>query len=148
MTRQSINEAVSVSSLLVSAISGIVGVWHCPTASWYRWVAVGFLFVFGISAFLALMQSRWALFGGFKEVANQHFQNQDILLDGHQYIACQFTNVTFVYNGGKSGGFDTSCIVKNPAFRTGDPKMGQMLAFLHNLRLMREDSVGRYTPKL
>lgn len=148
MTRQSINEAVSVFSLLLSAIFGIVGVWGCPTSGWYRSIAVGFLVLFGISAFLALMQSRWAPFGGFKEIANQHFENQDVLLDGYQYMACKFTNVTFVYNGGKAGGFDTNCIVKNPSFKTGDPQMGQMLAFLHNLRLMREDSVARYTPKL
>jgi hypothetical protein len=81
------------------------------------------------------------------EIANQEFLNTDVLLDGHLYIACRFTNVTFVYNGGDCGGFAGHCLFKDVGFKTGDPKMGQMLAFLREIKMMREDSFGLYTPK-
>lgn len=46
-------------------------------------------------------------------------------------MACRFTNVTFVYNG---GGFTGHCLFKDVGLKTGDPKLGQMLAFLREIK--------------
>lgn len=35
----------------------------------------------------------------FRIVAHQEFRNQNVLLDGCDYVGCTFRNVTFVYNG-------------------------------------------------
>lgn len=145
--RQAINEAVGVLSLVASAGFGLVGAWGCPTAKWLHWAALGFLVLACACGSFGLWLARWWKPKGTKEIANQDFLNTDVLLDGHLYIACRFTNVTFVYNGGDCGGFTGHCLFKDVGFKTGDPKMGQMLAFLREIRMMREDSFGLYTPK-
>jgi len=145
--RQSINEAVGVLSLIVSSVFGVIGVWGCPTAQWIKWTAFVSLVVAAGCACFGLWLARWWKPKGYKEIANQEFLNTDVLLDGHLYIACRFTNVTFVYNGGDAGGFTGHCLFKDVGLKTGDPKLGQMLAFLREIKMMREDSFGLYTPK-
>lgn len=84
-----------------------------------------------------------------KEIVNQTFQGQEILLDGYVYIGCTFTDVTFVYNNGETGGFDPTCKVGgNFGFKSRDPHIQQMLFFLEHLRFMRPPVKGRYTPVL
>jgi hypothetical protein len=69
-------------------------------------------------------------------------------MDGHLYLACRFTNVTFVYNGGNAGGFDGHCLFGGSlGLKTGDPKLGQMLGFLREIKMLRPDSFAMYTPK-
>jgi len=146
--RQAINEAVSVASLVVSALSGAVGVWQCPTGAWLHWIPIVFLSVGGVFGFVALWQSRWSKPGRYVEVANQSLLNQDVVLDGHLYLDCKFTNVTFVYNGGDCGGFNGQCLFGGSlGFKTGDPKMGQMIGFLREIKMLRPDSIAMYTPK-
>ncbi len=145
--RRTLNEIATMASFAISALSAVIQLRGCPTGTWFRWIPIAFLGLGILFAFFALWQSRWSKPKGHKEIANQEFLNTDVLLDGHLYIACRFTNVTFVYNGGESGGFTGHCLFKDVGFKTGDPKMGQMLAFLREIRMMREDSFGLYTPK-
>jgi hypothetical protein len=85
----------------------------------------------------------------YKEIVNQSFQSQDVLLDGHIFINCTFTDVTFVYNNGETGGFDSTCKVGGHyGFKSRDPHIQQMLYFLVHLRFMRPSVNGRYTPIL
>ena len=146
--RQAINEAISVTSLVVSALSGVVGVWGCPQTPWLHWVPLCFLAAGGSFGFVALWQSRWSKLKGYTEIANQDFLNQDVVLDGHLYLACRFTNVTFVYNGGDCGGFNGHCLFGGSmGFKTDDPKVGQMLGFLKEIKMLQPDVFARYTPK-
>jgi hypothetical protein len=145
--RQSINEAISVASLFIGALSGVVEVWGCPQMTWLHWIPLGFLAVGSALGFVALWQSRWLRPKGYKEIANQEFLNQDVLMDGYLYLACRFTNVTFVYNGGECGGFSGHCsFERSLGFKTGDPKIGQMLGFLKEIGMLRPDAFARYTP--
>jgi hypothetical protein len=85
----------------------------------------------------------------FKEIVNQRFQGQEILLDGYVYIGCAFDDVTFVYNNGDTGGFDPTCKVRgNIGFKSRDPHIKQMLFFLEHLHFMNPAAAGRYTPIL
>jgi hypothetical protein len=118
----------------------------CPTARWIRWTAFGALLLAGACGSFGLWLARWWK-KGYKEIANQDFMNTDVLLDGHLYINCRFTSVTFVYNGGDCGGFTGHCLFSGVGLKTGDPKLGQMLAFVREIRMMREDSFGMYTPR-
>jgi hypothetical protein len=146
--RQAINEAISVASLLVSALSGAAALWGCPHMTWLRWIPIGFLVLGSTFGFVALWQSRWSKPEGHTEVANQEFMNQDVLLDQHLYLACKFTNVTFVYNGGDCGGFNGHCLFGGSiGFKTSDPKVGQMLGFLKEIKMLRPDAFALYTPK-
>jgi hypothetical protein len=116
--------------------------------AWIHWLPVGFLAVGGAFGFVALWQSRWSGSKGYTEIANQEFLNQDVLLDRHLYLACKFTNVTFVYNGGDCGGFNGHCLFGGSmGFKTDDPKMGKMLGFLKEIRMLRPDAFAMYTPK-
>jgi hypothetical protein len=146
--RQAINEAISLGSLVISALSGAVGMWGCPQTAWFHWIPVGFLVLGGVFGFVALWQSRWPQLKGYTEIANQEFLNQDIVLDGHLYLACKFTNVTFVYNGGDCGGFNGHCLFGGSlGFKTGDPKVGQVLGFLKEIRMLRPDAFTQSTPR-
>jgi hypothetical protein len=146
--RQRIVEGISVASLLVSAIFGLVGVWGCPNAKWLHWTVLGFLMLGSVSGFVALGVARWSQRKGYTEIANQTYLGTDVLLDGHVYLACTFTNVTFVYNGGDSGGFDGHCLFGGSlGFVTGDPKLGQMLGFLREMKMLRPDAFAMYRPK-
>jgi hypothetical protein len=146
--RQAINEAVSMASLAVSAVLGVIGVWGCPNATWFHWTTVGFFLLAGAFGIGALWQARWSKSKGPKEIANQEYLNCDVQMDGHLYLACRFTNVTFVCNGGDAGGFDGHCLFGGSiGLKTGDPKLRQMLGFPREIRMLRPDSFARYTPK-
>lgn len=146
--RQAISEGISVCSLIVSALFGMIGAWGCPKPTWLHWGALGFLVVAGIFGSFSLWLARWWKPGRYTEIANQPFLNCDVLLDGRRYLACKFTNVTFVYNGGDAGGFDGECLFGGSlGFRTGEPKVGQMLAFIKELRLLKDGAFVQYTPK-
>lgn len=146
--RQAINEAVSVASLVLSALSGVVGVWGCPMTTWFHWIPVALLAIASVFGAWALWQSRWHRAKGYIEIVNQEFLNQDVVLDDHLYLACKFTNVTFVYNGGDCGGFNGHCLFGGSlGFKTGDPKVGQMLGFLKEIEMLRPDAFAKYTPK-
>jgi hypothetical protein len=64
-----------------------------------------------------------------KDIYGQKFTDQTVPLDGYGYFNCEFSGVTFVYNGGPSR-------IVNPKFtgrfrvRTYDQKMMGMLTFL------------------
>lgn len=146
--RQTINEVAAMASFAFSAFSAIVEVWGCPHVRWLRFIPVTLLAIGIIFAFTALWQSRWFPSSRFKEVANQQFQNRDVLLDGYRYTNCVFTNVTFRYAGRECGGFDGDCKFSGIGFIASDPAVGQMLEFLRELRLLREDAAVRYTPRL
>jgi hypothetical protein len=146
--RRTLNEIATMASFAVSAFSAVVQLRGCPLSSWYRWIPIVFLGLGILFAFFALWQSRWSKPKGYKEIANQHFLNTDVLLDGYLYVACKFENVTFQYNGADSGGFTGQCLFNGPpSLKTSDPKLKQMLAFLYSIGMIREDSSGLYTPK-
>jgi hypothetical protein len=135
-------------SLAVSAVFGVIGVWGCPNAIWFHWTTLGFFLLAGAFGIVALWQARWSQPKGPKEIANQEYLNCDVLMDGHLYLACRFTNVTFVYNGGDAGGFNSHCLFGGSiGLKTGDPKLGQMLGFLREIKMLRPDSLALYTPK-
>src|ERR1035438_7818926 len=135
--RQAINEAVSMASLAVSAVFGVIGVWGCPKATWLHWTTLGFFLLAGAFGIVALWQARWSKPKGPTEIANQEDLNCDVLMDGHLYLARRFTNVTFVYNGGDAGGFDGRCLFGGSmGLKTGDPKLGQMLGFLREIKML------------
>ena|SRR5271166_4194698 len=146
--RRAINEAVGVLSLIVSSVFGVIGAWGCPTAQWVHWTAIGALLLACACGSFGLWLARWWKPKGYKEIANQSYLNCDVLLDGNVYLACTFTNVTFVYNGGDAGGFNGHCLFGGSlGFRTGDPKVGQMLGFLKEIKMLRPDAFALYTPK-
>jgi len=137
-----------MASLLVSAVFGVIGVWGCPNASWLHWTILGFLLLGSAFGFVALWFARWSKPKSYTEIANQPYVNCDVSLDGYRYLACTFTNVTFVYDGGDAGGFDGGCRFGGTlGFKTGDPKLGQMLGFLKELRIVRPELVTIVTPK-
>jgi hypothetical protein len=132
----------------ISAFSAVIQIWGCPSTSWHRWIPIAFLALGIIFAFFALYQSRWSQRKGYIEVANQSYLGTDVLLDGYVYLACTFTNVTFIYNGGDAGGFDGYCLFGGSlGFATNDPKVGQMLGFLKEIKMLRPDVFTKYTPK-
>jgi hypothetical protein len=146
--RQTISELATMASFAISAFTAVIEMRGCPALSWYHWIPTAFLGLGIIFAFFALYQSRWSQRKGYTEIANQHFLNCDVLLDGYIYLACVFDNVTFVYNGGDCGGFNAHCLFgPSLGFRTGDPKVGQMLAFLKEIKMLRQDAFAMYTPK-
>ena len=146
MLREHLGEILSVASLLVSAMFGIAG---CSSHEWFHTAAIISFVIFGVSVFLTYLQNRFSIFGRLEEIANQHLKNRDVLMDGRLYINCTFENVTFVYNGGKTGGFDPSCkfLDGTVGFTTKNPKLSQMLHFLKSLRIMYPNVEGRYTPR-
>jgi hypothetical protein len=85
-----------------------------------------------------------------KDIVNQTFENQEVLLDGYRYIACTFINVTFVYNNGPTDGFDpASCKwTGSVGFKSRDERIQSLLGFLKSLRIIRPEAEGRYTPIL
>lgn len=146
--RQAMNEAVSVASLMVSAFFGVIGAWGCPNARWLHWITLGFLLLGSAFGGIALWLARWRKPKGYTKIAHQPYVNCDVLLDGYAYLACTFINVTFVYNGGDAGGFDGQCRFGGAqGFKTGDPKLGQMLGFLKEIKMLRSGAVAIYTPK-
>ena len=46
---------MAVASLIISALSGAVGMWGCPQAAWLHWIPVGFLAAGGAFGFVAPM---------------------------------------------------------------------------------------------
>ena len=138
-----------MASLLLSAVFSVIGVWGCPDANWLHWGTLGFFLLAGCFGIWALWLARWSRPKGFTEIANQEFVNQDVLLDGYAYIACRFTNVTFVYNGGECGGIHGDSLLGGIlGFRTGDPKLGQVLAVLKEMKFIPENRRVLYTPVL
>jgi hypothetical protein len=85
-----------------------------------------------------------------EEIVNQTFRNQEVPLDGYQYIACTFENVTFVYNNGVTGGFDpSSCWTGSVGFKSREPRIQQILGFLQSLKIIPPQATqGLYTPML
>jgi len=84
-----------------------------------------------------------------KEIVNQVFQSTEVPLDGYIYIGCTFTDVTFAYNNGPTGGFDSTCLVGGKVnFVSREPRIQQLLGFLVGLRLLRSDLQQKYTPIL
>jgi len=51
----------------------------------------------------------------YKMVRNEKYMNESILLDGHRYENCRFTNVTFIWNG--SAPFELINCDREGAFR-------------------------------
>lgn len=84
------------------------------------------------------------------EIVNQSFRNQEVLLDGHQYISCTFENVTFVYNNGITGGFDSSSRwTGSVGFKSREPRIQQILGFLQSLKIIPPQTTrGLYMPIL
>jgi hypothetical protein len=85
-----------------------------------------------------------------EDVVNQTFRNQEVPLDGYQYISCIFENVTFVYNNGVTGGFDSSSRwTGSVGFKSREARIQQILGFLQGLKIIPPQTThGLYTPIL
>jgi hypothetical protein len=85
-----------------------------------------------------------------KEILNQTFKNQEVPLDGYQYISCIFENVTIVYNNGVTGGFDPSCRwTGSVGFKSREARIQQTLILLQSLKIIPPQTTrGLYTPIL
>jgi hypothetical protein len=88
--------------------------------------------------------------GRLKQVAGKQFTNQEVPLDGIEYIDCVFDGVTFVYNGtGKTAISGKSIITAKPdgkpnfQLKTESPLVGSVALIFQELGLLREDARRR-----
>ena len=87
--------------------------------------------------------------GRLKQVAGREFRNQEVSLDGIEYIDCKFDGVTFVYNGNGKTGISSSIILAKPdgkpnaQFRTDNPVVGSSALIFEALGFFREDAKRR-----
>lgn len=62
-----------------------------------------------------------------------------MVLDGHHYEGCTFTNVTFVYNGKSGFGFTHNKLKGTFTVDTDNPSINGTFALFKGLGLMRPD---------
>lgn len=63
-----------------------------------------------------------------RRVHREDIFNKEVLLDGHSYTSCKFSNVTFLYNGGPFQLVDN--VVGPHTIRTDDPKIHRMILLM------------------
>ena len=88
--------------------------------------------------------------GRLKQVAGKEFVNQEVPLDGIEYIDCVFDGVTFVYNGTGKTGISGKSIIKakpdgkpNIQFKTESPIVGSAFLIFQEMGFLREDAKRR-----
>jgi hypothetical protein len=111
---------------------------HNMQGKW-RWL-YALIVISGLGYFLDLSDRfGWVDFQKFvplEEVHDQTFQNERVLLDGHAYYHCKFTNVTFVTNGGR-GVLAYSTIIGGYGIATDNSKIEGALGALNGLGALR-----------
>lgn len=87
--------------------------------------------------------------GRLKQVANQTFKNQEVRVDGIEFIDCIFDGVTFVYEGTGKVAMSGSMMKAdangkpNCLFRTSHPIVGATSLLLEGMQFFREGTKRR-----
>jgi len=69
-------------------------------------------------------------------VADKHFFNEEVVLDGKDFQECRFTNVTFFYKGSLCS--MSHCTIEGDFFiRLGDPRFENVVGLIKGLGLMK-----------
>lgn len=83
-------------------------------------------------------QAAWAKNYQPRVVVGQTFTNEKVPLDGHRYVKCTFTNVTFEYNGTTAIQFEHNTIHGPPRFSTSAESIATTLVWFYMLGLLSE----------
>jgi len=79
-----------------------------------------------------------------KQIINQTFENQEVVLDGFSYIDCTFHNVTFVYNGTTPIQFNNNKVDGIVRYRTDSQPVSGAIAWMKGFNLMKSDVPVRF----
>jgi hypothetical protein len=88
--------------------------------------------------------------GRLKQVASKEFRNQEVPLDGIEYIDCSFDGVTFVYKGTGKTSISGNCVIHprpdgkpNVRFHTDNLIVGTTVLILEGLQMLRDEAKRR-----
>jgi len=72
-------------------------------------------------------------------VSGKHFRNEVVKLDGYVYSDCEFTNVTFQYDGEAPFNFSHNRIFGAPKFQSGNQTVELALLWMRGFGMLREN---------
>jgi hypothetical protein len=72
-------------------------------------------------------------------VSGQAFNNECVLLDGHYYMSCEFTNVTLVYDGRTQANFVGNKFIGSIRLSTSNYIVASTIAVIAGLGWLKED---------
>jgi hypothetical protein len=78
----------------------------------------------------------------FKQIWNQTYKHQTVVLDGCDYIKCVFDNVTFEYNGTAPTSVRESTIIHQPGHPIGIAAKNSVVAQALTVAAMSHQALG------
>jgi hypothetical protein len=72
------------------------------------------------------------------DIRNRKYTNEKIILDGHSYTDCMFTNVKFVYNGTAPFRFTHNEVYGMPNISSGNPSVLMSFYLMEGFGLTKE----------
>ncbi len=72
-------------------------------------------------------------------VVGRTFRNERVVLDGYSYTACEFHNVTFMYNGTTAIQFNNNKVDGSTQYATDSPSVSGAILWMRGFGLLKED---------